>query len=76
MKRIVIVAIALIVLAGGLCALLLTGSCSKTAKDPLSGVRADAVNLVIDQSGIKTRIESELHTKMLEINVKNDITRK
>jgi len=59
MRRIVAVAIALILMAGAACAgLFILGSNS-----PLETARAHAINLVLDQAGLKNRIESELYKR-------------
>lgn len=66
MRNIVITAIALIAIAVGASALVLTGGCSAAfsflgSSNPFAGTQAAATNLVIDQLGVKDRIESELH---------------
>lgn len=72
MRRIVITAILLIVIAVGASALVLTGGCSAAfsflgSSNPFAGAQAAATNMVIDQSGIKDRIEGELHTYARQI---------
>ena len=66
MRNVVITAILLIVIAIGASALVLTGGCTSAFSflgkaNPFSGAQVAATNLVIDQMGIKDRIESELH---------------
>ena len=72
MRRVVITAIVLIVIAVGASALVLTGGCSQAfnflgASNPFPGVQAAATNTLIDQLGIKDRIESELHKAAQQI---------
>ena len=67
MRNIVITCVVLIVIAVGASALLLTGGCGKMASDPLGQTRADAVNAVIDSSGIKQRIDSELRSHATDL---------
>lgn len=72
MRNIVITCILLIVLAGAACALVVTGGCSATANNPLAAllpanVQTDATNALIDASGIKDHIETELRSRADEI---------
>ena len=62
-KRIIIVAIMLIALAAAASALVLSKSCSPGVNDPLAEAKTSALNTVIDASGIKQRIDSEVRVK-------------
>lgn len=59
MRRIVLIAILLIALAGAACFALY--NCS--AGTPFEGVRTSALNMIIDQSGMKEKVKSELNQK-------------
>lgn len=67
MRNIVLTAILLIALAAAACALVLTGGCSNAnlpsldKLNPFESAKATAANAIIDSSGIKDRVESELH---------------
>ena len=72
MRNVVITAILLIAAAGVACAMVLTGGCSKAfsflgGANPFADAQAAATNAVIDQSGIKDRIENELHAQAQQI---------
>lgn len=69
MKRVVIIAIVLIVLAiAASAAVLMWGS-----NTPLEGARAQAVNTILDSSGIKDKIDTELRGRAQEISQKTGI---
>ena len=63
MRRIVIVAILLILIAGAACVALFT--CS--AGTPLEGARTATLNTVIEQTGVKDRIKTALADKASDI---------
>lgn len=66
MRNVVITAILLIVIAGFACWMVLTGGCSNIGIGdfkPFSGAQAAATNTLIDVSGIKGRIETELYAQ-------------
>ena len=63
MRRIVIAAILLILIAGAACVALFT--CS--AGTPLEGARTATLNTVIEQTGVKDRMKAELNSKASEI---------
>lgn len=66
MRNVVITAILLIVIAGFACWMVLTGGCSNIAIGefkPFSGAQVAATNTLIDVSGIKDRIETELYAQ-------------
>lgn len=72
MRNVVITAILLIAIAIGASVLVLTGGCSAAfsflgSANPFAGAQAAATNLVIDQLGIKDRIESEFHTQAQKV---------
>ncbi len=67
MRNVVITAILLIVVAIGASALVMTGGCSKAfsflgSANPFAGAQVAATNALIDQSGVKDRVESELYS--------------
>ena len=66
-KRIIIVGICLILIAGIASAAVLSGGCSTNAGDPLEGAKVSATNTLIDLSGIKGRIDSEVRAKASEV---------
>ncbi len=73
MRNVVIAAILMIVIAGGACALVVTGGCSSAfnflgTSNPFSGAQVAAQNTLIDQLGVKDRIESELYSHVNEIS--------
>ena len=66
-KRIIIAAIALIAIAGLSSALVLSGGCSANTAGPAEGAKVDAINFMLDTSGIKERIDSEVRKKATEV---------
>ena len=66
-KRIVIAGIAFIILAVAASALVVTGGCSTNASNPVEGAKNSTLNAVIDASGIKGKVDSELRSKAGEI---------
>ena len=65
-KRIIIAAVALIAIAGAACALVM--SCGhSTADGPINQMRNGAVNTVLDLTGIKGRLDSELRSRAGEV---------
>ena len=61
-KRIIIVGIAMIAIAGAAVALVLTGGCSGQAH-PLEDVKNNAVNFAIESSGIKDKVDAKLRSE-------------
>lgn len=61
-KRIIIVGIAMIAIAGAAVALVLTGGCSGQAQ-PLEDVKNNAVNFAIESSGIKDKVDAKLRSE-------------
>ena len=78
MRNIVITCILLIVLAVCASAIVMSGGCSTTGDNPLARIlagenpfqsaRTDAINTLIDVSGVKDRIESELQARAEELS--------
>ena len=78
MRNVVITAILLIAVAAGACALVLTGGCSKVfgflgSSNPFAGAQVAATNAIIDQAGVKDRVESELYGHAEQISAKTGI---
>lgn len=78
MRNVVITAVLLIALAGAACALVVTGGCSNAfsflgSANPFAGAQVAATNALIDQSGIKTRIESELYAHVDQLSQETGI---
>ena len=59
MRNVIITGIAMILVATGLSAVVLLGGCSKASSVSLDGTRIDAVNAVIDKTGIKSQLDAE-----------------
>ena len=72
MRNVVIACILLIVLAGCACALVMTGGCSNVQipgiGNPFSGAQTAATNAVIDASGVKDRVDNELHARAQQVS--------
>ena len=65
-KRIIFTGLLFIAIAGGAVALVLSGGCSSALPGQLGvldGVRSNVVNTLIDVSGVKGRIDSELRAR-------------
>ena len=62
-KRIIIACIALIVIAGAASALVVSGGCSSKDGSPIENAKNGTLNTIIDASGIKGKIDSELHDR-------------
>lgn len=62
-KRIIVAAIVLILLAAGATAFVVMAYQPAGANDPIAGVKNSAVNTLLNATGIKDRIDSELRTK-------------
>ena len=62
-RRIIITAILFIAVAGIAVALVMSGGCSRVAKDPIEGMKNGAVNVVLNSSGIKGKVDAELRTR-------------
>ena len=63
-KRIVAIGIFFIVLAGAAVALVMSGGCSTSHEnEPINDLRNGVVNGIIDISGVKGRLDSELHER-------------
>ena len=72
MRNVVITAVALILIAAGACALVLTGGCSSMfgflgGSNPFPSAQVAATNALIDQSGVKDRVENALHAQAQEV---------
>ncbi len=72
MRNVIITCILLIAAAGCACALVLGGGCSSlglpSITNPFSSAKVAATNAIIDSSGIKDRVESELYAHVNEIS--------
>ncbi len=71
MRNVVITAILLIAIAGAACWLVLTGGCSNLALGdfkPFAGAQVAATNTLIDVSGVKDRIDSELRSRAQQVS--------
>ncbi|MBQ9000420.1 MAG: hypothetical protein IJ087_01020 [Eggerthellaceae bacterium] len=73
-KRIIIVAIVLIAIAGIACAVVIFGNSAAGAGNPLADAKNGAVNTVLDLSGMKSRIDSELRAKAGKLAEENGIS--
>ena len=73
-KRIVIVAIVLIAIAGIACAIVVFGSNAAGAGNPLADAKNGAVNTALDLSGMKGRIDSELRAKAGKLAEENGVS--
>lgn len=79
MRNIVLTAILLIALAAAACGFVLTGGCSSAIlpsldnMNPFANAKAAATNAIIDTSGIKDRVESELHAHANDISAQTGI---
>ena len=60
MRNVVITAIVMILVAAGLSAVVMSGGCSKMASDPVEGARINALNAIVESSGIKETLDSRL----------------
>lgn len=66
-KRIIIAGVAFIAIAVAASALVVSGGCSTSAGDPVESAKNGTLNAIIDASGIKGKIDSELRSRGGEI---------
>ena len=59
MRNVIITGIVMILVAAGLSAVVLLGGCSKATSASLEGTRVDAINAVIEKTGIKSQLDAE-----------------
>ena len=67
MRNIVVASIACILVAAGLSASVLLGGCSGMTSESFDAARADAINAVIEATGLKDKLDSELRARGYEI---------
>ena len=62
-KRIIIIGLIMIALASVAIAVVMSQSCSRTTDNPLNEAKTTAVNSLLDSTGIKKTIESEIRSR-------------
>ena len=67
MRNVVITGIVMILAAAGLSAAVLLGGCNGMSSESLEAARADAINAVVDNLGLKSKLDSELRSRGYEI---------
>lgn len=67
MRNIVIVGISMILVAAALVAVVVCGGCSAMSSASFESIRVDALNTVIEATGLKTRIDSDLRERGYEL---------